>query len=49
MFVTVQKVDEVFQVNGYVKYLQRQLGILCKQILLESSEMGLKEYFLDNQ
>ena len=44
MFVNVQKVDKVFQVNVYVKDLQRQLGILCDQTLLATSEMGLREY-----
>ena len=44
--MTVQKVDEVFQVNGYVKYFQRQLGIICEKILLALSEMGLKYYCL---
>ena len=42
--MTVQKVDEVPQVDGFVKYFQRQLGFLCKQILLAYSEMGLKDY-----
>ena len=49
MLVTVQKVDEFFQVSGYVKISQRKLGILCEQIILEYLEMGLKDYFWDNQ
>ena len=45
MFVTVQKFDEFFQVNGYVKYFQHQIGIICEKILLASSEVGLRDYF----
>ena len=47
--MTVHKIEKVFQVNVYVKYFQRQLGIICKKVLLASSEMGLKEYCWDNK
>ena len=36
LFVTIEKVDEAFQVNGDLKYLQHHIGIICKQILLAS-------------
>ena len=45
MFVTVQKIDNFFQVNGYMKDFQRQIGIICEQILLALSEMGWKDYW----
>ena len=47
--MNAQKVDEVFQVNVYVKDFQRQISIICEQIILAYSEMGFKDYWLDNQ
>ena len=40
---------QIFQVNGYVKYFQHQIGIICNKILLASSRIGLRDYFWDNK
>ena len=49
MFVTLHKVDDFFQVNGYVKYFLCHLGIICNPIMIAYTEMILKDYFCDNQ